>query len=38
VIIASPPAQQDHQADRLGFTEEARFDEYGAEQWFGVRS
>ncbi|MDT0446265.1 GNAT family N-acetyltransferase [Streptomyces johnsoniae] len=25
-------------AARLGFTEVARFDEYGAEQWFGVRS
>lgn len=24
-------------ADRLGFTEVARFEEFGAEQWFGVR-
>lgn len=23
---------------KLGFTEVERFDEYGAEQWFGVRS
>jgi RimJ/RimL family protein N-acetyltransferase len=25
-------------AARLGFTEVQRFEEYGAEQWFGVRS
>jgi RimJ/RimL family protein N-acetyltransferase len=25
-------------AARLGFTEVERFEEYGAEQWFGVRS
>jgi RimJ/RimL family protein N-acetyltransferase len=25
-------------AERLGFVEVERFDEYGAEQWFGVRS
>ncbi|MGW2118948.1 GNAT family N-acetyltransferase [Streptomyces zhihengii] len=25
-------------AGRLGFTEAARFEEYGAEQWFGVRA
>lgn len=25
-------------ATKLGFTEVERFEEYGAEQWFGVRS
>jgi hypothetical protein len=25
-------------AAKLGFTEAERFEEYGAEQWFGVRS
>jgi RimJ/RimL family protein N-acetyltransferase len=25
-------------AAKLGFTEVERFEEYGAEQWFGVRS
>ncbi|MFD3663608.1 hypothetical protein ACFWVF_24010 [Streptomyces sp. NPDC058659] len=35
-VVTTPPAMR--LAVKLGFTEVERFEEYGAEQWFGVWS
>ena len=40
-VVLSPQAANDRStrfAAKLGFTEVERFEEYGAEQWFGVWS